>query len=334
MRIRSTILAFGLVLALAGPALAELVERDFQHTFPVEKGTMIRVDHGDGDVTLTPWDKNEVDVVVKYRAEETKVGFGEKQELEVEFRESDGVVHIVERRSGGVTVGFQSREIKEYTYTIRGPSHLAVELEGEDGEVRIEGWQAEIDATLEDGSIYLSDVKADRTRIQIEDGDAEIVRLEGELVIDGEDGDITVVESNLPKARIRTEDGGVVVRETTGSLDLEVEDGDVRLSGVRAENLDVRSEDGDVELDLLRGERLTLDVTAEDGSVYLSLEPGVSAMFTVRTGDGGITLDLPDAKEIQQKEGRVSGQMGDGKGLIQIQTDAGDITLRESRRRD
>lgn len=313
-----------------GPAAADLVEKEFTHVFPVERNTLLRVEHGDGDVILTPWDREEVDVIVRYRAEETKVGFGNRPEMNVAFEEGEGIVQVIERRSGGVTIGYQSRKILEYSYTIRAPSHLAVELEGDDGNVRIRGWRGEIQLELEDGDVELEDVQSPRTQLLLEDGDAELLHITGELVIDCEDGDVTVTGASLPRARLRSEDGNLVIRETTGNLHLEVEDGDVRLTQVRAGNLEVRSGDGDVDLDLRSGEPLALNVRAEDGSVHVNLEPGMSAAFSLRAAEGSITVELPGARNITEREGRVSGQLGEGRGEIYIQTDGGNITLRES----
>ena len=51
-----------MLLALPGAVSAELVEKEFHHSFPVDEETVLHLDHGDGDVTLTPWDWDEVEV--------------------------------------------------------------------------------------------------------------------------------------------------------------------------------------------------------------------------------------------------------------------------------
>ncbi|MDX1385590.1 MAG: hypothetical protein R3190_18200, partial [Thermoanaerobaculia bacterium] len=122
---RVAVLAALLILA-APAAFAKVVERDFHRTFEVGAGDRLHLVHGDGDVTIEPWDRPELDVVVRFRAEFTRVGIGGETDFEVDFRQSGSTVHVVGREKGWSTVGlFYSRDL-EYVYVVRAPASLAL----------------------------------------------------------------------------------------------------------------------------------------------------------------------------------------------------------------
>ena len=53
-----------LLLATAVPAAGGEIVRDFNESFEVERGWALRLRHGDGDVTITPWDRDVVEITV------------------------------------------------------------------------------------------------------------------------------------------------------------------------------------------------------------------------------------------------------------------------------
>ena len=55
------------LMATAGPAVAEEINREFHQEFDVQPGMKLVLEHGDGDVTVTPWSQDTLDVEVRYR---------------------------------------------------------------------------------------------------------------------------------------------------------------------------------------------------------------------------------------------------------------------------
>jgi DUF4097 and DUF4098 domain-containing protein YvlB len=319
-----------LLLTWALSAAAREIKKDFHESFDVEEGFRLHLKHGDGDVTVTPWDKDVLDVRVQYRAEIKSFGLGGKHYFDVDFREGKDVIHVIGKEESSGSIGFHHFKLYEYTYAIQAPRYLKLDLEGEDGDVEIEDWEGEIDCTLEDGDIDLQDIFAGRTQIDLEDGDLRIDHLQGDLLVDGEDGDVVLRDAKTRQCRIRLEDGDVTIRQSEGDFEINLEDGDVDFDRVRAGMLEVSAEDGDVELSLLKVDRIDLDIRVYDGDVTVDLEPGMSAIFSIDTQEGRIRTDLPGAKDLEKGRDHTSGEIGGGKGRIHIRTVDGNVTLRES----
>jgi hypothetical protein len=318
------------VLAATSSVQSEEISRDLHKSFEVQKGYTLHLDHGDGDVTITPWDKDIIDVEVHYRAEAKSVGIGGKLRFDVDFRQGGDVIHVIDQERISGSIGYRYFKRYEYTYDIRAPHYIQLDLEGDDGDVQISKWRARIQCSLEDGDVDLEDIVSPRADISVEDGDLNISGMKGELWVDAEDGDVELSDSETSRCQILLEDGDVTIRRSQGDFEIDVEDGEVNLYELRAGTLEISASDGDVEGDLLETDDIDVDISTEDGDVTLNLQSGMSASFIVETEDGRVRLDLPSAEDVKKRKRRASGVLGDGRGRIQIQTADGSVTLRES----
>lgn len=330
MRAIRCLVTVGILAAGTGTLAAEEIARDFHREFQVSEGARLELLHGDGDVTITPWERDVVDVKVRYRVDVTGVAAGGKRDLEVEFSQEGDLIRVVDREKRSGSVGFLMVRKHEHSYTVQAPPWVELSLEGEDGDVEIGGWRSPVAIDLEDGDVDLSDVAAPKVEIDVEDGDVDLRDVEAELDLEVEDGDVEIERSVFGRARIRIEDGDLVLAESSGDLDVQSEDGDLRLSGLRAGALDVTTSDGDVVADLLPAAAAPqVTLRTEDGDVVLAVAPEISARFDISTRDGAIRLDLARAEEVEKKRNRASGRLGDGAGMIRIATSDGSATLRD-----
>jgi len=312
---------------------AKEIEREFHESFDVSEGMRLRLTHGDGDVVVEPWDRDVLDVRVYYRSDVRSFGLGVRDpDFTVDFAQRGDEIVVTGRETGrsGIVIGFHSSRRYQYTYTIKAPSYLELDLVGDDGDVRISGWQGNIEISLDDGDVDLKDLRAERVVIEIEDGEVTARGLDGEFFLTGDDGDLLLTESKIGWARIRVEDGDVEITKSEGDFDLVLEDGDVRLRAVKAGNLDIRSSDGDIFVDLLLGDPPDINLETDDGRVELGLRTGTSARFSIHTDDGRISLDLPSGTDIDEHDGNASGDIGGGEGRIRIRTSDGNVILRET----
>jgi hypothetical protein len=273
------------------PAAAESFDEHAHQTFEVGDGARLQLVSGDGDVTIVVWDQPRISIDVVYRADWKNVALqadrtGPRFTLE---QDGDLVRAIGEEPGAGVTVGFTSLSVHEYQWEIRVPARCALDVRGEDGDIRVGGTEGEL-------------------RIRAEDGDVELA-------------DVVSVE-----AHVRLDDGSVKATDCAGNWAFRVEDGDVDIRGHRAGPLDIRSEDGSVDLRLEPGDRLDCEIESEDGDVEVVLRAGVGAEVRVRT-DGG-RVRVPDSFETDEDRERASGRIGDGSGRIAVTTEDGSVTIR------
>ncbi len=319
------------VLFTTDSAQAKEVTKDFAETFDVRPGMTLKLDHGDGDVSIEPADNDVLDITVRYRVEHARIGVGDKANLDVKFDRDDDVIRVVGKEKGGFVIGFSHFKRYEYTYTITAPPYLILELRGEDGDVSIRRWTGNIACTLDDGDVTLHDIEAEMTTLELEDGDLQIEGLRGELDVQADDGDLDLLELVVDNCNIDLADGEIQIDRSEGVFDLETEDGNIEIRRTQATRLTALAEDGDIELDLEGDGPIDLDLESEDGDIDVDLAANLSADFSIETSDGRIRLHLPDEAVDVDRKRRASGQLGDGGGRIRIQTDDGNVTLRSGR---
>lgn len=319
-----------LVLIVASPVWGEKVDRRFHQAFDVQEGTKLVLHHGDGEVSITPWEKSTIDVEVVYRASIKKAGSGSVRDFDVEFDQSGDTVRVIGKEpSIRVNLGLSYHWEREYSYTVKAPRWVALELEGEDGDVSIREWSGDIAVELKDGDLELTEIASSSTRLELDDGDLDIEGLQGDFWIRGEDGDIKIRNCKTTAGSIRTSDGDVTLERCEGNIEVTGVDGRLMLSQIRGEKLDIRTSDGRVELDLLASDALDLTIHSGDGSVAVGLDPRLSVAFTIQTDDGDVRLSGIEVADLQKDRRHTSGRIGDGKGNMKITTGDGDVVLRQ-----
>lgn len=314
-------------LGVPDPASATRVDREFHETFDVARGAKLELIHGDGDVTIETWDKDVIEISVRYHAEVKGKGWSNEPDFEVDFEQSGNTVRVQGRETGHKGIGFFFSREHEYVYEIQAPDYVVLDTDGDDGDVEITGWRADIECNLDDGDLVLTDVRSEVTTISVEDGDVEIDGFTGQLDIKLDDGDIDISDCESSRLEIRAQDGDVMLDRCRGDFEIEIDDGVVHVTRATVSKLDVRAADGDVDLDLISATDLDLYVSADDGDVSVRLGSEISASFSVETDDGSIRVSSDDWV-VSRKDHRVTGEIGDGSGRIRIRTNDGDVTLR------
>lgn len=325
-----TMIPAALCIILAAPAALEGAEvsRDYHETFKIERGTVLRLRHGDGDVVISPWDKDVIEMNVRYRAEHK--GFGDaKADFTLEIREKNGIVEVIGRESREGFQPFIVYVLREYEYTISAPPWIDLELHGEDGDVEIEKCSGSIEIKNDDGAISLYDCSPPRTTIRCEDGNVTIEGHSGRLDIIADDSDMDIDRCRFGTCRITSEDGRIRARDCDGDFEIERDDGNTQLMRIRTSTMSLRSTDGDFDVELLETGSLDLDIGTGGGDVDLSIHKGISAAFSIDVDDARIRLDLPGAKNVQKGRRWMSGTLGSGEGKIRVRTEDGSVTLRE-----
>jgi hypothetical protein len=309
MRRLGTLLA-ALGAGLAVPTGAKEISRDFHERFEVAEGAKLVLRHGDGDVQVTTWDQDAVEVDVVYRGRFTMVGAGKEPDFSVEFEQSGNVIRVTGREGDVAMVGiYLSMDVAEHRYTIRAPAWLAVDTRGEDGSVRIVGLRGEVRCHLEDGSL-----RAERITAAVD--------------VTTEDGSVQLADVKASDGSVSVADGDVRLERCSGTWSVRTEDGGVDLHEHRSGRLEVRSVDGSVHVQLVAGDAPEVDVESEDGSVEVEVGEGISTAFLLTAEDGLIGIEAPGAQRLAQDTGRAYGELGDAEGEVRIRTVDGSITLR------
>ncbi len=343
--IRASAALLGLFAGAAAAAAGE-VERSFSERFDVAPGARLALRHGDGNVEITAWDEAAIAVDVTYRVKFLRIGVGSDPDLEVDFEQRGEVVRVTGRERGTSGIGFSIAQ-RQHLYRVRAPRWVELELDGEDGEVAIEGWEAAINLRLDNGDARLDDVRGG-LRASLEDGNLTVRGLAGELTVrlaDGDvrisdcqserarietaDGDVRISDCQSERARIETADGDVELDGCAGSVDVSTADGDLDLAGLVAGTVALTTADGDVAVEVVAAEGdLDLHVQTEAGDVDVTLAPGVGAAFDLTSEDGAVEVGT-GAEDLSFGRRRATGRFGDGSGKVRVSTGEGQVSLRQ-----
>jgi DUF4097 and DUF4098 domain-containing protein YvlB len=330
MRKRVSLVALLLAVA-ASPGAAEEIHKTYHETFPSHEGTRLDLRHGDGDVTVQVWDKDEVQIDVEYHATVHAVGAGKKGDFSVEFSTEGDTIHVVDHEGDVAWVGvYVSSRTNKHRYEIRMPAYVRLDTRGDDGDVEIEGVRGELRCELGDGDITLRNVTSPTVQVELGDGDLDARGLTGRLDIDVQDGHVRLVETMGPGGRIGVSDGTLKMTKCAGDFEIAAQDGDIHLIAHRGRSLHVTIGDGDVDLELLPVDDLDVDVQAHDGDVDLLLARGTSASFLITTNDGSVRVSHPDLSKFEESDRGAYGEIGPGKGKIRVRCEDGTVRLRES----
>ena len=190
-------------------SFAKEVKKDFHKSFDVEKGFTLKLESGDGDVTITPWNKNFLDIEVHYRVDYTSYRLAGDDQFDVDFQEHDKTIHVTGKEKSHTFVGVHIRKQYEYIYTIKAPDYLILDINGEDGSISIENWKGNIECTTDDGDINLTDIDNSQTDLRTEDGDLFLKSLKSDLLIKTDDGDAELTMCEVSRGKITAEDGEI-----------------------------------------------------------------------------------------------------------------------------
>ncbi|MCD4690461.1 DUF4097 domain-containing protein [bacterium] len=348
MRVVALLLVCALI-AMAGVAAAETrnIKKEFDETFSVEEGVNLHLSHDDGDVTITPWDKDQIHVVVRYDATVSSGGIWVETDLDVEFRQEGNDLYVIGQDPDHSGFGWMKRNTLEYRYEISAPSYTRLLLDGDDGDVAISGWLANIKCSLDDGDIAFDDIDCEHVQISLGDGGVQLGGVSAKLNVSTDDGGVALDSCRLSSCRISTDDGSVSAVDCSGdfaiSLDdgsvftvgcsgefaVSLDDGDVTMKRLAATQFEVASDDGDVVAELVVAGFVDVAVSTDDGDVDVRLHPDVSAMVAITVDDGDVSIAHSGFERLEKDRHRLTGRLGTGEGSVRIRTDDGDISIAE-----
>jgi hypothetical protein len=275
-------------------ASAESIDKSFHESFDVQPGATLHLSSGDGDVDIKTWDESRIQIDVEYHYDQHGLHWGkDRKEFNVLFRQDGDHVYVEEERGSG-EVSFQIGAVsrREYSYTIQAPAWTELDIEGEDGEIRITNWQASI-----------------------------------EIVCD--DGDVEILDSQAPRFDLQMEDGDLKLRRCSAAIDVEIDDGDVTFEQVATQALSIAAADGEIDLALVGDGAVDWEVAVDDADLHLEFSGALDADVQIETDEGRIRAETSIASAEQRRESRFSGKLGSGEGRLRLRGQDGDIVLRE-----
>jgi len=261
--------------------------------FAVTGPTRLALTTFDGSIEVRGWDRKEVLVEVEKRGPDQAT----VDRIQIKSTQNGDTITLdVEKPSPLTTTGFQRSPSASLIVTV--PLQTAITARSGDGSITIRRVNGKVDLNTEDGSVRIEDVKGELA-VRTGDGSVHARQIDGHVTINTADGSVGV-DGVLAGLEVETRDGSIEVTARTGSVvesgwSVTTGDGSIRLEvpeGFNAD-LDALSADGRVRVDKLAdqapstGEREERD--RDRSSARGKLGAGGKPL-KLRSGSGSITV--------------------------------------------
>jgi DUF4097 and DUF4098 domain-containing protein YvlB len=310
-------------------ALTRDMKKDYHETFEVKSGDILYLSHGDGNVTISSWDKDIVDIEIYFSANIFGMG-NDEYEFDVQFQQHGNEIEVIEKFKNNHHFGIKGITIDRYEYQIRAPKYLQLNLNGDDGDVEIEDMAANIECRLSDGDMEINNVVAKLIKLNLEDGSLKMKDIEAELDLKIDDGDIRIVDYSGKECTVDLEDGQLEMDNASGNFDISSDDGDMELRHLTVGTLKASSNDGDIYIDIVESDAPDIEIKVDDAKVIVDINENISAKIEIETDDGSINTNISNPEYEKKKPSFYFGEIHGGKGRIYIRTNDGDVVLRET----
>ncbi len=182
---------------------------------------------------------------------------------------------------------------------------------------------------------FLIDMASGNVGVRGSAGDLSIDTGSGGIRVEGFEGDVNL-DTGSGAVELRDVRGQDVTVDTgsgsvtasgiqTGRFEVDTGSGEIELRGVSSPDVTLDTGSGGIEVELMEDVEV-LEIDTGSGDVTVWVPSSVGARVELDTGSGGIDLDLPlEVREVERDH--VEGILGDGMGLIQVDTGSGRISL-------
>jgi len=327
MKVRLLLIGMAAFLLLPLRASAYEASRVEEKTFRLSSGGSIRLEGGDGYVSIRSWDKEEVFLRMTFRAWGTNRRKAEARLQDIgvdvrhdrnwlEIREFDRKRHRRFHIFDIFTSEFWEGEWRgtQINYELQVPKKVNLTIETDEGDVEIQEVRGSFRITTDEGNVELNSCASPEIEISSDEGDVTLTRLKGakkglRLYVEIDEGRLRIREAELQRLIVRGDEG------------------DVLLAEISCSDLDVDVDEGDVEATLnLKGDFLC-SIYADEGDVLLTVPRNLDAFVRLRALEGRVRSDF-DLERIERAEGSEwRGQLRKGRGKLEVRTDEGDIIL-------
>lgn len=282
-----------MLLTTAALALSAAVglQQQTDTTFAVPAGARLSLSNHAGTIRVTSWDRNEMRVRAQH---------GSRDVIEVDVR--GAVVRVKAERRYGIPA------FVEYDITV--PRTMAVDLDGVETEMTIEGVGGDIDAGSVEGDIT----------VRAAGGAVKIHSVDGDLIIEGGRGRVSA----------EAVDGSVQITGARGEITVETVDGDITLENIESASVDAGTVEGTITYAGTIQDGGQYRLTSHEGDIVVIAPATLNATVGIATFEGSFEADPAFRVQLTSARPgrRFSFTLGTGSAKVELETFEGEIRLR------
>lgn len=221
----------------------------------------------------------------------------------ISFHDSNSIlnVEVPKNLQSNVNVDYGSIDLKNLENT-------AV-LQTDDGDITIEDFKGELNATSDHGSINLSHALLNQnSKFNTDDGDITIKDLKGDLSGTTSHGTITLNKIELAsKGSFMTDDGEITIDDLKGAISANSNHGTITINHADINDDSIATtDDGEIHINLVGSPDLNIKADTDDGTI-----------------DGNIKWKMKNKEEENKREAI----LGSGNYMLRLHSSHGDITV-------
>lgn len=292
-----------LLLALCiGQALADT---PINLTHAATPNARISVSNVKGQVTITAWDRNQVQVTGTLGEGAAPLAIeGDNGDLEIKVRpKGDG--------SNGWFNWHGDNSMGASTLDLHVPKGASLDVEVVSAPLGIDG--------MDGGEISVNSVSG-RVRIDARTPSLSVESVSGTVQQSG----------HAERADLQTVSGDILAPALGSTADLQTVSGRIQASGGPWKKFDLSTVSGDVQLNGGPAEQGSIDIDSMSGDVQIQVPASLSASIHASSFSGDLRSDFGQVSEHDHGPGsELSAEVGGSKGRIHVETFSGDLRIRK-----
>ena len=296
MKTRNSWLAAAVLAAAVPPAMAQ---QQINKRVNVAPDATVEVSNVQGSVTITTWDKNEVELIAELESA--------KDELEFEATERNVRIEV-ERPNGKY-----GRDDEDDAYlTLRVPSRARLIVDTVSAEIGVTGARGEQSLESVSGEV----------RTQAFDAPVRATSVSGEVTVTGNGGKAGVTTENVS--------GTSTVTGIRGNYHGEVVSGEINAVIAAAQQLELSSVSGDISLQAELTPTARVEMGSVSGMITLKIKAPVNADFDIESFSGDIENCFGQKARDTSKYApgsELNFTQGSGGARVEIETLSGEISV-------
>ena len=312
-------ISFILCLLILVPALTFSQEKlrkegryyiaDILKEYKVKKGGDLVMEKIRGDVVITTWKKNVVNI-----HEIRKMDVYTEAEARAVLKKND----VLYQKSGNtIKVGGEDnyRSYMSSTFTITLPDEFNVEVGTSGGDISITALKGTVQLKTSGGDIDLVRIRGP-VKAKTSGGDVTVEETTGEVNIYTSGGDIEISDVK-GEVEARTSGGDIIVKNNNAKVSAHTSGGDIELKNIGAE-VEAHTSGGDIEVDGSKGK---LEVTTSGGDIDIK---DVNDVVMAKTSGGDVdAANIMNGIFAETSGGDID--LGEIQGFIEAKTSGGDV---------
>lgn len=263
----------------------------------------INVSNVKGAVTITAWDRNQVQVG-------GRLGDGARP-LTIDGSNSNMTIKVQSQGKSGWFNWNSDTSMGGTTLDIRVPKGASLDVDVVSAPLSIDG--------IDGGKISVNTVSG-KARVNARTPLADVDSVSGTIELAGSAG----------KVSLQTVSGDILAPNVGDEAELQTVSGRIRVGGGPWRKLNLSTVSGDVQLNGGLAPGGTFDVDSMSGDVQVQIPSSTSATIHANTFSGDLRSDFGTVKKVEHGPGsELQATVGGGNGKISVETFSGDLRIRQ-----